>query len=75
MQKNVRSLWRAVIMQACIDATSKSKKQRAITHKKRARDWLEQNQEKNFLDTCLLAEMEPQYVQMKVKNYFRKKQL
>jgi hypothetical protein len=75
MQKNVRSLWRAVIMQACIDATSQSRKKRAISHKKKAREWLDKAEAEHFIDTCGLAEMEPKYVQMKVKNFFKKKEV
>ena len=75
MQKNVRSLWRAVIMQACIDATSKSRKKRAISHKKKAREWLEKSQADYFIDTCNLAEIEPRYVEIKVQNYFKKKEV
>jgi deoxyribodipyrimidine photolyase-like uncharacterized protein len=41
---NVRSLWRAVIMQAVVDATNKSRSKRALCHRTQAKKWL-----KNFI--------------------------
>lgn len=63
---NVRSLWRAVIMQAVVDATNKSKNRRAISHKKQAKQWFHDKPDHTFVETCILAEMEPNYVKMKV---------
>ena len=68
---NVRSLWRAVIMQAVVDATNKSKNKRALCHKTQAKQWLNEKQDKAFIETCILAEMEPNYVQMKVNKFFK----
>lgn len=70
-RKNIQSLWRAVIIQAVIDATSNSKNSRSISRKKKANHWIGNN--RSFLNTCLLADMEPNYVQRKVKNFLRGK--
>ena len=71
IQHSVRGLWRAVIMQAVVDASSKSKNRRAISHKKKAREWLKLPQDETFINTCMLAEMEPSYVKMKIDKIFK----
>ena len=68
-KKNVRSLWRAVIMQAVVDASSRSKKRRAISMSKKAHEWFKKDDE--FFKTCEMADMEPNYVQIKVDQYFK----
>ena len=68
---NVRSLWRAVIMQAVVDATNNSRSKRALCHKTKAKKWLNERQDDTFIETCILAEMEPNYVQMKVNKFFK----
>ena len=68
-KKNVRSLWRAVIMQAVVDASTQSRKRRAISRSKKAHEWFKKND--GFLQTCEFAEMEPIYVQKKVDQYFK----
>jgi hypothetical protein len=68
-KKNVRSLWRAVIMQAVVDASSRSKKRRAISMSKKAHEWFKKDDE--FLKTCEMADVEPNYVQVKVDQYFK----
>jgi hypothetical protein len=70
---NVRNLWRAVIMQALVDATNKSKNRRAKCHQKQAKQWLDGNKCHDFSETCILAEMEPEYVQMKVNKLLKNK--
>jgi hypothetical protein len=68
-KKNVRSLWRAVIMQAVVDASTKSKNRRAVSRSKKAHDWFKQDD--SFIQTCLMADIEPNYVQKKVRQYFK----
>ncbi len=68
---NVRSLWRAVIMQAVVDATNKSRSKRALCHRTQAKKWLNERKDNTFIETCILAEMEPNYVQMKVDKFFK----
>ncbi len=68
-KNNVRGLWRAVIMQAVVDASSKSNNRRAISRSKKAHEWLKKDND--FVATCEMADMEPKYVQSKVDQYFR----
>ncbi len=67
----VQGLWRAVIMQALVDASSNSSNKRAMTHKKRATKWLCKKETDEFIETCMLAGMEPSYVQMKADRVIR----
>lgn len=69
-ERNVRGLWRAVIMQAVLDVTSRSKNRRAVGRKNRAKDWLSKKDE-HFMQTCCFAGMEPDYVQTQVNKYFK----
>lgn len=69
-KKNVRSLWRAVIMQAVVDASSKSKNRRAVSRSKKAYEWFKKDD--GFSQTCLMADIEPNYVQKKVNHYFKR---
>lgn len=57
-------------MQALVDATNHSKNRRAAYHKRKAKDWLN-TQDESFMQTCLLAEMEPNYVQMKLNKVLK----
>ncbi len=68
-KKNVKSLWRAVIMQAVVDASSKSRNRRAISRSKKAHEWL--NKDDGFVHTCVMADIEPKYVKKKVDQYFK----
>lgn len=68
-KKNVRSLWKAVIMQALVDASSRSRKPRLISMRKKAHEWFRKDD--GFLNTCEMADMEPKYVQIKVDQYFK----
>ena len=72
-KSNVRSLWRAVIMQALVDATNKSRNKRALCHKNQAKKWLNDKQDHAFIETCVFADMEPNYVQMKINKFFKDK--
>ncbi|MBS0236261.1 MAG: hypothetical protein JSS50_02855 [Proteobacteria bacterium] len=61
ISKSYRALWRAVIMQALLDATRVSKKTEEKMHKKQAIKWLRANSI-NFLLICDRAELDPAYV-------------
>jgi len=60
------SLWVAVISQAITDARSKCKKAESKYHKTEAINWLTSNS-KDFIDVCLCAGMNPDYVRKKAK--------
>lgn len=61
-----RSMWRAVITQALMDASSNSKKPENLKARREARNWLRGNNE-DFLYICELADMDPQYVRRKAR--------
>lgn len=61
------SLWVAVISQAMVDALSKSKKSEAIYQKHEAINWLTGNS-KDFVDVCIAANLNPDYVRRKAKH-------
>lgn len=58
-------------MQAVVDASSKSKKRREISRSKKAHEWFKKDD--GFLQTCEMADMEPNYVQKKVEQYFKRR--
>ena len=60
------ALWVAVITQAMQDALSKCKKAESIYQKHEATIWLTENS-KDFVDVCLCAGMNPDYVRRKAK--------
>lgn len=60
------SLWRAVIMQALLDAGSDSKKRYMRLHKAQAISWLSGISE-DFRTVCALAELEPRYVKERAR--------
>jgi len=64
--KGEASLWVAVISQAITDARSKCKKAESKYHKNEAIIWLTSNS-KDFIDVCLCAGMNPDYVRRKAK--------
>jgi len=59
----MRSLWRSVITQALMDAASNSKKKHLKKYKQQAIEWLNGDSQ-DFLEVCLLADMNPGYVKM-----------
>jgi hypothetical protein len=61
------ALWVAVITQAMMDATSRCKKSESRYNKHEATCWLTGNS-KDFIDVCLCAGMNPDYVRRKAKN-------
>lgn len=61
------ALWVAVITQAMMDATSRCKKSESRYNKHEATYWLTGNS-KDFIDVCLCAGMNPDYVRRKAKN-------
>lgn len=65
-QYQLRSIWRAVITQAIIDAASNSKKAFDKRNKTRALLWLE-NADEDFQEVCNLAEFETEYIMQKTK--------
>jgi hypothetical protein len=60
------ALWVAVITQAMMDALSNCKKSESLYQKHDATCWLTSNS-KDFIDVCLSAEMNPDYVRRKAK--------
>ena len=61
-------LWRAVIAQAFIDAKSKNKDRKYKYYRNKAVKWLDINNE-DFLEVCVLAGLEPQFVLSKFEEY------
>lgn len=55
------ALWKAVIMQALVDASSRSAKWEARQQKVEALSWL-RGTSRDFITVCQLAEMDPDYV-------------
>ena len=72
---NIKGLWRAVLMQALIDVTTKSRNRRAKNYRLKAQNWLKEKQDVTFIETCVLADMEPNYVKMQVNKFFKKNQI
>ena len=64
--KGETSLWAAVITQALMDALSKCTKTEAKHYKSEAMRWLTENS-KDFIDVCLLAGLNSDYVRQKAK--------
>ncbi len=60
------SMWVAVITQAMMDALSKCKKAESKYQKHEAIRWLSDNS-KDFIDVCLYAGLNPDYVRRKAK--------
>jgi hypothetical protein len=60
------ALWRAVIMQALIDAGNNFKRAEYKNYKAQAISWLSGNSD-DFLEVCMLADMEPDYVKKMTK--------
>lgn len=60
------ALWVAVITQAMMDALSNCKKSESQYQKHEARCWLTGNS-KDFIDVCLSADMNPDYIRRKAK--------
>ncbi len=65
-----RALWVAVITQALMDAGSNSKKSHLRKEKARAIAWLNSDTE-DFMEVCINAGFEPDYVRMKAKEAIR----
>ena len=61
-----QALWIAVITQAITDARSNCKKSESQYHKREAIDWLTGNG-RDFVDVCLCAGMNPDYVRKNAK--------
>jgi len=62
----LKSIWRAVITQALIDAASNSKKRENLKAKREAKTWL-LGESEDFFDICCLADLNPSYVKKKAK--------
>jgi hypothetical protein len=60
------ALWIAVITQAMMDALSHSKQSEAQYHKHEAIRWLSDNS-KDFVEVCMSAGLDPDYVRRKAK--------
>lgn len=65
-RRKFQALWRSVITQALIDAASNSKKKIDKLNKIRAIEWLT-NYSDDFLEVCIMANMDPSYVMRKGK--------
>lgn len=61
------ALWRAVILQAGIDLTSKSKKKIAQTYRFKAFQWFNLKN-KEFITVCNYAGLDPRYVYERIKD-------
>lgn len=61
-----KALWKAVILQAFIDLQNNSKKKISRTYKVKALFWFNRKNQ-DFINTCLLADLEPNYVLTKVE--------
>lgn len=64
-------MWRAVIAQALMDASSNSRKSRAKLLKVTALRWLK-GDSKDFQDVCILAEMDESYVRAASKRALKR---
>jgi hypothetical protein len=64
--KGETALWVAVITQAMMDAQSRCKKAESRYHKNEANIWLTSSS-KDFVDVCICAGMNPDYVRRKAK--------
>ncbi len=64
--RNEQAMWRAVIVQALMDAACGSKKQEAQQARTEALIWLRGNS-RDFVTVCLYAGFEPEYVRMMIK--------
>lgn len=60
------ALWKAVILQACVDLASKSKKKIAQTYRWKAFQWFNLKNEE-FLTVCNYAGLDPKYVYEKIE--------
>ncbi|MDG7053636.1 MAG: hypothetical protein LKM45_07295 [Wolbachia endosymbiont of Alcedoecus sp.] len=59
-------LWKSVIGQAVIDATSNCKKTQSLVEKQKAISWLSDFSQ-DFVHTCILADYDPVYVKNKIQ--------
>jgi hypothetical protein len=62
-----QSLWRAVIMQALMDAATRSRKPEALYHKREAYAWLTEGS-RDFVMVCDYANLDPGYVRIAAKH-------
>jgi hypothetical protein len=69
--RRMQSLWRSVITQALIDAASNSKKKIDKLNRVRAIQWL-QGESEDFLEVCVLANMDPDYVKRKTQEALKR---
>lgn len=67
-----KSLWKAVLLQAFVDMQNNSKKKIYNTYRIKSTLWFNMNN-KEFLDVCNYAGLDPQYVFSKAKNIKDKK--
>ena len=64
--KSIRRLWKAVITQALMDAGNNAKDRFAKAARRKALLWLTTRSD-DFLYVCEMADLEPEYVEAKVK--------
>lgn len=60
------SMWRAVILQAVLDAKSKSRRKKFVEAKEEALKWIFEEND-GFREVCLLADFDPDQVRDKIK--------
>ncbi|CAL7961523.1 hypothetical protein MIDIC_20068 [Alphaproteobacteria bacterium] len=65
-EMGMQGLWKAVIMQALVDAASNSKKKQVKANKLRALRWLKGDSD-DFVTVCMLANMNPNHVKQQVR--------
>jgi|GEM_PF-4282552 len=56
--RDLRNLWRAVVMQSLHDLRSKGVRRKERSARKKAKEWIDLNNQ-DFLDVCALAEFNP----------------
>ncbi len=66
-----REVWRSVILQAILDATSNSIKKKTKIQKIKALKWLE-GDSPDFLEACCYAGFDPEYIQKRIRVWVKK---
>lgn len=64
--KGEMAMWKAVIMQALVDVASKSNKKMSRVNRLKSGKWLNLRN-RNFLNVCSYAELDPEYVVQKAE--------
>lgn len=71
-ESDCRALWAAVVVQACIDARTQSRKKCAEKIKREALAWLQsESEDSDFLAVCDLAGLSPSCVRKELDRHLR----